>query len=187
MAPKKKNTCPSVNPELYEKSMKPSVTMAMGLKSSHVASSCWRAQVEAEQRIHANWSAKYDRSEEKTRTDALQHTLEREAAKVEKYRSGNDALYNILYKKDAANPRCAAANYLTARKALAPQEKYANPQTSSQEVGWAVPSAMRNEGHFSTIRSLNPEERAKQSAAAYRRPDDVDHAALFGYSLDRSY
>ncbi|KEG08726.1 hypothetical protein DQ04_06561010 [Trypanosoma grayi] len=150
MPPKKKGACPSVNPQLYEKSMKPSMTMAMGMKCSHVAASCWRAQVEAEQRIHSNWSAKYDRTEEMRRVDALENTLQREIDKRETYRAHNDALQTIVYRKDGADPGSAAKTYLDARKALAPQDKYPQPPTSALEVGWSVPAAMRNDEHFAS-------------------------------------
>ncbi|RNF16980.1 uncharacterized protein Tco025E_04991 [Trypanosoma conorhini] len=187
MAPKKKNAYPSVNPQLYEKSMKPSMTVAMGFKSSLVASSCWRAQVDAEERIHSNWSKKYNRHEERGRVEALERTLEREAAKAEAYRKDNDALQSILFRKDGENAHCASALYLKARNALSPQEKYKTPQTSAQDVGWSVPEAMKSEGHFAASRMVGPTERMHQSATAYRRPDDADHAALFGYTLERSY
>ncbi|RNF06372.1 hypothetical protein TraAM80_03945 [Trypanosoma rangeli] len=187
MVPKKKNTCPSVNPQLYEKSMKPSMTVAMGLKSSQGASSCWRAQVDAEQRIHSNWLKKYDQHEGQRCAEVLERTLEREAAKIETYHKDNDALQSILFCNDGVNARGRSALYLAARNALAPQEKYTTPQTSSQEVGWSVPEAMKSEGHFAASRMVGPTERMHQLFTAYRRPDDADHAELFGYTLERSF
>ncbi|EAN81404.1 hypothetical protein C3747_197g54 [Trypanosoma cruzi] len=187
MTSKKKFKCPSVNPQLYEKSMKPSVTIAMGFKTSHGASSCWQAQVEAEERIHSNWSKKYNKDEEKRRVEALERTLEREADRIEVYRKDNDALQTILFRNDGVNPRGAAAMYLKARNALSPQEKYKKPQTSAQDIGWSVPLAMKSEGHFAASRLLNSAARMNQLATAYRRPDDADHAELFGYSFERPY
>ncbi|KAG8348024.1 hypothetical protein TRVL_01144 [Trypanosoma vivax] len=187
MPAKKKGPCPSVNPQLYEKSQKPSVTVAMGIKSGAVATACWRAQVETEQRIHARWAKQHDSGESARHIRALTRVLEREQEHLNVYQKDNEALRNILYKNEGADAPHATMAYLKARRELAPQEKYAKAPTASQELGWSVPEAMRRGAELYTGGHSGSNGLTQQSGAVYKRADDNDHAKLFGYTFDCSY
>nr|CCC90472.1 unnamed protein product [Trypanosoma congolense IL3000] len=182
---KKKPPCPSVNPQLYEKCQKPSITVAMGMKGSACSTSCWRAQVEKEESLRAAWAKKYDRQSEIQLINAVERTLQREKNVGDMYREGNDALKLMLSSKNDGGGGRLTAAYLKSRKARAPQDKYPRAQTEAQEVGWYLTEA-EHAANSCFSRKL-PYVNSRGLQMAYRRPGDEDHAALFGYSLSCSF
>ncbi|CBH11127.1 hypothetical protein, conserved [Trypanosoma brucei gambiense DAL972] len=185
--PKKKPPCPSVTPQLYEKSHKPSVTVGMGMKGSAASTACWRDQVDKEEQLHAIWAKRYDRRSNARLVESLKRTLQREKDSAEQYRKDNDALNTILFSKDVSDAGRLTTVYLKARNRLAPQEKYLRAQTAAQEVGWGIPEAMRGGDSVEFTGTPALPRLTKASAMAYRRPDDEDHAELFGYTLMCSF
>lgn len=100
----------SINKELWEKSHKPSTTVAMGMKLNNASAICWKKQVEQEEQITSRWLHQYD-PDHKIRDfglEALDRSLAREREKRDNYLdpSKNSELYTILYRQsleDAKN------------------------------------------------------------------------------------
>ncbi|CCW72196.1 unnamed protein product [Phytomonas sp. Hart1] len=109
----------SINPEFYERCMKPTNTIAMGMKTNHASSKCWEEQVEKEKRIAEHWEAEYNANHQTDRQEAsneikgnssshrtpplstIQRVLAQERALKERYLSPerNPELYTHLYER----------------------------------------------------------------------------------------
>lgn len=104
---KKKEEIYSINKELWEKSRKPTSTVAMGMKQNVASALCWKAQVDREQQTALAWEMKYDPEHKKDKfaLAALDHTIDRERRRREDYSdpSRNPELYTILYRQNLDN------------------------------------------------------------------------------------
>lgn len=94
----------SINKDLWEKSHKPSSTVAMGMKPDNSSAICWCAQVQREQDINLRWLQQYD-PDHRMRNFALEalcRTIDREKEKRTNYTDPekNPELYTILYRQN---------------------------------------------------------------------------------------
>lgn len=100
----KKEVMHSINTDLWEKSHKPSSTVAMGMKPDSSSAICWCAQVQKEQEISLRWLQQYDPDHRKRNfaLEALRRTIEREEEKRANYTDPekNPELYTILYRQN---------------------------------------------------------------------------------------
>ncbi|KPI88388.1 hypothetical protein ABL78_2507 [Leptomonas seymouri] len=117
MPPKKGVFTYSINPELYARSHKPAMTIAMGMKGSHASSLCWSDQVKKEEAIRRHWATKYNFEElqEAEALQALERTQARDAARHEAYvnQSNNPDIHTLLYRKRHSMVSAAPASTLS--------------------------------------------------------------------------
>jgi hypothetical protein len=153
-----------VDPKLLEKSLKPTMTIAMGLKQTHNASVCWRDQVTKEERLKREWNNTYNPGWEEEERAIIERVKEREEVKSEEalHRPERSLLLDGVSKEGKGR-----VAYLAARNQLNPQAKVEQPLTMSQTVGWSatnMPEAKPND----------PWRRTKGACGPYRRPVEME-------------
>lgn len=154
-----------VDPKLLEKSLKPTMTIAMGLKQTHNASVCWRDQVSKEEKLRHEWNNTYRPDWEDAEKEIIERVKEREQRKKEEAVSRPERQLLLDGVSKEGKGRVA---YLAERNKLYPQEKQDHPLTMSQAVGWAAtqppPAANPND----------PWKRKKGGGGPYRRPAEIE-------------
>lgn len=152
-----------VDSKLLEKSLKPTMTIAMGLKLTHNASVCWRDQVNKEGKLKREWNDTYNPEWEKNERDVIERVKEREEAKRAEAlaRPERELLIDGVSKEGKGR-----VAYLAARNRLNPQEKLNQPATVNQTIGW---------GSVKSADALDdPWKRPKGVSGPFRRPVEME-------------
>jgi hypothetical protein len=153
-----------VDPKLLEKSLKPTMTIAMGLKQTHNASVCWRDQVNKERRLKEEWNNTYNPSWGDEERDIIERVREREEQKKEEALSRPERALLLDGVSKEGKGRLA---YLAARHQKNPQEKTEMPLTVSQTVGWTA-------SRLPETSANDPWRRNKGASGPFRRPVEME-------------
>jgi hypothetical protein len=153
-----------VDPKLLEKEVKPTMTVAMGMKQTHSSVVCWKTQIKKEQKQREDW---YDlhrpgwREQEKA-------VIERVLQRDEERRAAAAALAERALLVDGVSKEGRGrAAYLRARHQLSPQEKNDRPETQSQTIGWKANTVP-------TQRDDDPWKRKSKNGGAYHRQGETE-------------
>lgn len=153
-----------VDPKLLEKSLKPTMTIAMGLKQTHNASVCWRDQVMKEERLKVEWNNTYNPSWGDEERAIIERVKEREEKKKEEALSRPE---RALLLDGVSKEGKGRKTYLKARNERNPQDKVEQPMTMSQTVGW---NASRPKESVAN----DPWRRNKGASGPFRRPVEME-------------
>lgn len=153
-----------VDPKLLEKSLKPTMTIAMGLKQTQNATVCWRDQVSKEEKLKHEWNNTYRPDWEQEERSIIERVREREVLQHEEANKRPER--PLLYEGVSKEGRGRIA-YLHERNKLYPQEKLEHPLTASQEVGWAATQPRE-------VKANDPWKRKKGGGGPYRRPAEME-------------
>jgi hypothetical protein len=121
------------DPKMREREAKLTGTVAMGMKMSRVAASCWVDSCRKEEKIREDWQRLYDPEHSDKEADIIKRVMEREKERHQRAESSPER--KLLYdgvSKDGMGRKA----YLKERLKLPPQQRFGNPTTASQVVGW---------------------------------------------------
>lgn len=209
MPPKKKTPFMfSIDPELYQRSHTPAMTIAMGMKSSQASSLCWVDQVRREEALHDRWATTYDPSGslQVASTTALHRTLARDEARREAYLSPqqNPQISLLLPKNripqgsvkpadaETTTPTMGVAAEAmplgaTSGSSTSVTQAYLKARCDAHPLKERFPrgpaTAAQHVGWAATAASLSSStpKSSRRAMGAYRKPEDDDHAALLGF------
>lgn len=153
-----------VDPKLLEKCMKPTMTIAMGMKMTHASTECWRTQVAKEKRLKDEWSNTFRPGWEQEELDIIERVRQREEEHKQAAlaRPERQLLLDGVSKQGKGR-----AAYLAERHKLYPQEKWEHPETMSMAVGWEATK-------LPEIKANDPWKRKKGGGGRYHRPIEMD-------------
>mmetsp|Transcript_34642 Transcript_34642/g.40505 ORF Transcript_34642/g.40505 Transcript_34642/m.40505 type:complete len:165 (+) Transcript_34642:101-595(+) len=154
-----------VDPKLLEKSLKPTMTIAMGLKLTHTASVCWKDQVAKEERLRHDWNEIYRPDWAEEERAIIERVKQREEQK--RLEAASRPEREILLDGVSKEGKGRLA-YLKERHKMNPQEKFDHPPTMSTVVGWTATEPPAE------VNPNDPWRRKKGGGGAYRRPQEME-------------
>lgn len=122
------------DPKMREREGKNAITVAMGMKMSHVSTECWRNQVRKETQIHDDWKKVYQPDWLEKEREIIARVQAREAAKKS---AAPPPERSLLYDGVSKDGKGRGA-YLKLRHLREPKDKFSFPVTEAQEVGWSL-------------------------------------------------
>jgi len=111
----------------------PGMTVAMGMKQTHVSTSCWRDSCLKEERIRQEWVKTFRPQLIAEEREIVERVKSREAERRELAASAPER--GLLYDGVSKDGKGRIA-YLKARRLLPPQERFGTTVTASHETGW---------------------------------------------------